>query len=513
MKTSNLTQRVILNPLSTYINNNRILKFNPYQRNITRLIRRIPMYNFIQPNRTILTKNFSNNNLINYSHKYEIVDTTFLPIKHDFSLPKIQMGIPIDNSNNKNNCNNCNCCCNNCKRYNIQDILVLLNSIPRLKNGGNKKRIFYYNHSPENESSNISEKKKFFDDEISNPINIKRKIKLNTSNSRVKKDKIDWWKLARDFFNLFVYIKTAIKYSKNRNNRNQKIKERKNLIGDELLLLKNWIISIEQPFWNEFKVFKNLNLSFKSSYPKVKIEKEIQKITAIIKKYLENLIFKTQNLNHIPSEIQKILYNYIKEKNYFPKQYLSTYQINRLDFHFYGGTRMINESQRAMLLSFLLINGITVQQILLHMSENFLEFNRLKDIEKSAKIIGSIMHYLTSDSFKNNPKVLENYFALLNYYRNYHIKNKEINQCKELLGEDMIYKDYDEFSYYLIPKSELKDFWEYNKKFVETFKGIVYGWSVKLSNLLINKFSKKDTDLIPIIRLTKPPNKTYKIME
>ena len=174
MKTSNLTQRVILNPLSTYINNNRILKFNPYQRNITRLIRRIPMYNFIQPNRTILTKNFSNNNLINYSHKYEIVDTTFLPIKYNFSLPKIQMGIPIDNSNNKNNCNNCNCCCNNCKRYNIQDILVLLNSIPRLKNGGNKKRIFYYNHSPENESSNISEKKKFFDDEISNPINIKR---------------------------------------------------------------------------------------------------------------------------------------------------------------------------------------------------------------------------------------------------------------------------------------------------------------------------------------------------
>ena len=83
----------------------------------------------------------------------------------------------------------------------------------------------------------------------------------------------------------------------------------------------------------------------------------------------------------------------------------------------------------------------------------------------------------------------------------------------KLFGEDMIYKDYDEFSYYLIPKSELKDFWEYNKKFVETFKGIVYGWSVKLSNLLINKFSKKDTDLIPIIRLTKPPNKTYKIMK
>ena len=424
------------------------------------------------------------------------------------------MGIPIDNSINKSTCNNCNCCnhsnhsnhCNHCKRYDIKDILELLNSIPRLNKEG-KKRTFYFNHSPDSENS---EKKKFFDNDSSNPLfnkkNIRKKIKM-------KNIKIDWWKLARDFFNLFVYIKTAIKYSKNRNYRNKKIKERKNLIGNELEILKNWIISIEQPFWNEFKVFKDLNLSFKSSNPKVKIEKEIQKITAIIKKYLENLIFKTQKLKSIPSEIQKILYNYIKEKNYFPKLYLSTYQINRLDFHFYGGTRMINESQRAMLLSFLLINGITVQQILLHMGENFLEFNNLKDIQKSAKIIGSIIHYLTRDSFKDNPKMLENYFALLNYYRNYHIKNKEISKCKELFGEDMIYKDNDELSNYLISKSDLNEFWEYNKTFVETFKGIVNGWGVKLSNLLINKFSKNDPDLIPIIRLTKPPNKTYKNIE
>ena len=414
------------------------------------------------------------------------------------------MGIPLDNSNsnnNCNNCNNCNHCCNNCKKYDIKDILILLNTI-RLNKEGVRKKIFTFNHNSNNEYSEISKKNKFYDDENSNSLfkatNFKRKINLTISNSKRSKNiKIKWWKLARDFFNLFVYIKTAIKYSKNRKYRNQKIKERKNLIGEEIVLLKNWIISIEQSFWNEFKVFKNLNLSFKHSYPKVKIEKEIQKITAIIKKYLENLIFKTQKLKYIPSEIQKILYNYIKEKNYFPKKYLSTYQINRLDFHFYGGTRMINESQRAMLISSLLINGITVQQILLHMGENFVEFHNLKDIEKSAKIIGSIIHYLSKDSFIDNPKMLKNYFALLNYYRNYHIKNQEINKCEKIFGEDMIYKDYDEFSNYLIPKSELKDFWEYNKTFIETFKGIVYGWSVKLSNLINNKFSKNDPDINP----------------
>ena len=411
------------------------------------------------------------------------------------------MGIPLDNSNSNNNCNNCNHCCNNCKKYDIKDILILLNTI-RLNKEGVRKKIFTFNNNSNNEYSEISKKNKFYDDENSNSLfkatNFNRKINLTISNSKRSKNiKIKWWKLARDFFNLFVYIKTAIKYSKNRKYRNQKIKERKNLIGEEIVLLKNWIISIEQSFWNEFKVFKNLNLSFKHSYPKVKIEKEIQKITAIIKKYLENLIFKTQKLKYIPSEIQKILYNYIKEKNYFPKKYLSTYQINRLDFHFYGGTRMINESQRAMLISSLLINGITVQQILLHMGENFVEFHNSKDIEKSAKIIGSIIHYLSKDSFIDNPKMLKNYFALLNYYRNYHIKNQEINKCEKIFGEDMIYKDYDEFSNYLIPKSELKDFWEYNKTFIETFKGIIYGWSVKLSNLINNKFSKNDPDINP----------------
>ena len=45
----------------------------------------------------------------------------------------------------------------------------------------------------------------------------------------------------------------------------------------ELLNLKNWIISIKKPFWNEFKKFKNLHLSFKHSISKLKKQKEVQK--------------------------------------------------------------------------------------------------------------------------------------------------------------------------------------------------------------------------------------------
>ena len=230
------------------------------------------------------------------------------------------MGIPLDNSNsnnNCNNCNNCNHCCNNCKKYDIKDILILLNTI-RLNKEGVRKKIFTFNHNSNNEYSEISKKNKFYDDENSNSLfkatNFNRKINLTISNSKRSKNiKIKWWKLARDFFNLFVYIKTAIKYSKNRKYRNQKIKERKNLIGEEIVLLKNWIISIEQSFWNEFKVFKNLNLSFKHSYIKVKIKKEIKKITEIKKKYIKNKIYKKKKIKNNKKIINKNKQNKLKK--------------------------------------------------------------------------------------------------------------------------------------------------------------------------------------------------------
>ena len=548
---------MLLTPLSTYYNNNlKTIITNPFEKRVTRLTRRVPTYIPIS-NKLISSNSLNNGNLVNYTHKYEIVDTTFIPIQNNnISLPKIQMGLPINNSLCKNY-NNCNCC-HHCNNFNLKDLIILLHSFKNNKNFINnnnnnnsyniprKTRIFSFEKTPEkNNNENSDEikyespirssisRKNFFDDSsipsiiFKEPkkISLKKRKKTPRKSSKTnkkqikkirklrinkKKKMIDWWKLAKDFTELFVYYKTAMKYSKNRKIRNKRINERKKIIGNELLILKDWIISIEQPFWNEFKVFKNLNLSFKHSNSKIKKEKEIQKIIAIIKKYMENLILKTEKLKDIPLRIQKILYNFIKEKNYFPKLFLSTNQVNRLDFHFYGSTRMMNESQRSMLLSFLLINGVTVQQILLHIGEHFPEFKNLKDINTSAKIIGSIIHYLTKDTYSNNPNMIKNFFALLNYYKNYHLNNNEINNCEDIFGDDMIYKDYDEFTKYLINKSDLSEFWDFDTKFIETYQEFIYGWGVKLSNLIINKFAQKDPDLKPRKRLKRPPNKTIK---
>ena len=261
---------------------------------------------------------------------------------------------------------------------------------------------------------------------------------------------------------------------------------------------------MEQPFWNEFKVFKDLNLSYKNSSSKKKIEKETQKIKAIIQKFVENLINKTQKLSEIPKSIQQIIYHFIKERAYFPREFFTTYQIYRLDFHFYGGTRMVNENEASMILSLLLINGVVVKQILYHIGENFAEFKNLKDIDTSAKYIGSIIYYLTRDTFKGLPKIHKIFEAVLNYYRNYDEENVDLEKCEDIFGEDMIYKDKDEFTKNLIPYDEINQFWDLNKDFVENYKKLIYGWAVNLCAIIKEKYAKNDPDLKPRKRLKKP---------
>ena len=141
------------------------------------------------------------------------------------------------------------------------------------------------------------------------------------------------------FFIYLIFLRSAIKYSRPGKERDKKIKEIEKKVGNDLFIFKDWIISMEQPFWNVFQVFKDLNLSFKNTNSKNKIKKETQKIKAIIQKFIENLINKTQKLTEIPKSIQQIIYKYIKERAYFPRYFFTIYQIYRLDFHFYEGIR------------------------------------------------------------------------------------------------------------------------------------------------------------------------------
>ena len=494
------------------------------------------------------------------------------PIAQSFALPKIQVGRTVNMPSQCNNCcNSCNSCCNSCNNngLNIKDLITLFSSLPLIRQGEKPQEPIYTRPPqtpqyeipyrpppllPEPKKEEIPSTESSEDEPLKRPppqqrpppqrrtppqrripsqrrtppqrrtpsqrrpptqkkktpSNIKKKIPNNKSPIRKKKDHKmrDWWILAKNFTELYVCYRSAMKYARYSKTRNKKIKDREKKVGGELNALKEWIISIEQPFWNEFKVFKDLNLSYKNTSSKMKIAKETQKIKAIIQKFVENLIHKTTKLKDIPEVIQKILYNYIKERAYFPKKFLTTNQIYRLDFHFYGGTRMVNDDEASMILSFLIINAIVVQLILLHIGQNFAEFKGLTDIEKSAKYIGSIIHYLTRDTFKGEPKIHKIFEAVLNYYRNYHEENEDLNACEDIFGEDMIYKDKDEVTKYLIPYEEISEFWELNKDFVENYKKLIHGWATHFCQIIKGKYAENDPDLKPRKRMKKPPIKT-----
>ena len=163
---------MLLTPLSTYYNNNlKTIITNPFEKRVTRLTRRVPTYIPIS-NKLISSNSLNNGNLVNYTHKYEIVDTTFIPIQNNnISLPKIQMGLPINNSLCKNY-NNCNCC-HHCNNFNLKDLIILLHSFQNNKDSINnnnnnnsysiprKTRIFSFEKTPEKNNNENSDEIKY----------------------------------------------------------------------------------------------------------------------------------------------------------------------------------------------------------------------------------------------------------------------------------------------------------------------------------------------------------------
>ena len=334
---------------------------------------------------------------------------------------------------------------------------------------------------------------------------VKKRVRPKRTNGK------DWWKLCRNFVNLYLFWGTASKYSMfYRKIRENEIEERTIAIAEEITILKDWIIAMEAPFWNEFKIFDDINVSFKSSDEKNKIKKQSQKIMALIKIFMENLISRSSKLSDIPTKVQKIIYEFIKNRAYFPKYYISTYQVNRIDFEFYGGSRLITVPQGAMIISFLLISGIFVQQILLHIKDVFIEYRNYHSIKISAKYIGSIIHYLTKNTFMYDPGLKRDILALFNYYRNYHLYNEQIEEQNSIndkfIGQSMLQdtENEDEFAEYLIDENDINEFWNLNPKFVETYKNLIYSWSCKLAKAIKLKYEQEFPNPLPRKKLKRP---------
>ena len=318
----------------------------------------------------------------------------------------------------------------------------------------------------------------------------------------------DWWHLCRDFVNIYIFISTAKKYSNYAKIRNRIIEDRSKAIVKEFAILKDWIIAVEEPLWKELKIMDDLDLYFTNIDSSSKIKIQSQKINALIQKYIENLISKCSKLNDIPDKVLEILYEYIKDNGYFAKNYLNTFQVNRLDFGFYGNTRKLNNEQSGMLLSFLIISGITVQSLFLHLKEIFKdEFN--KRINTNILVVGSVLHYINVNAFKDNPTQNREPSILFNYYRNYHIFNEQLEKQHDVLNSNALFLDNDEMGDYLIPENKINRYWEFNEQFSSSIESFIHLWGCKLAKAIKNRYSINDPNLKVKKKLEAPSTKKF----
>ena len=401
-----------------------------------------------------------------------------------------------------------NKCCG-CNNY-ISDILYLLKEMKGLKLDEEFKGL--KKEEEESEDSDTSKKGK---KNKKSKKDRKKKEKEEKKKQKIQAEK--WWKLTRAFVYVYSFYSVAkkfcIQYCQIRNNL---IELRTHSIDEEISLLQEWVLSLEEPCWEEFEIFIDENCAFEKGDSKNKIRKESLKIIAIIKKYVEYLISGSSKLSKIPERIQQIIYEYIKDGAYFPKKYLTTFQISRLNFEFYGSTKDLTDEQSAMILAFLLLSVIASQKILCNIRETVKPFKNLANVIISTKYIASILHYLTRDTFKNDLESIDDIYSLFNYYRNYHIINKHIenDDIKDIAKDDYFFEglpnaDKDEYSQYFVNEEEIEDFFKTNNSFVETFKNYIFMWALKLSKLIKEKFSKKDPNLLPRKPLLKPEDKIY----
>lgn len=429
-------------------------------------------------------KNLMNPNL--YSHQF--MDPIYYPLEmpvnaEPINLPKIELGQPLQDKKD---------CCHGGggNGLTLADILAIIAALKGnggmgMMNMGNGNQGMMANYM---EGEYMDE----HGNKIGDPPKKKRKIQIKDEEPRVKKD---WWRVVRSWVNVYKFYSIGNKYGKHSNVRNHIVGDLTKGVYAHIESLKSWVMSIETLFWEEFKVFPNLNLSFNNYSGKLTIQEQSQKIMALINIFMRNLISKTSKGTEIPEKIQEILYKYIREKAYFPKKYLSTFEINRLDFNFYGGTKNVGDAQIGMITAFLILSRTVVQQIMMHPIENFEQFKTFPYIQLTCKYIGSILHYLTREAFRATPTMVKDVLALLNYYRNYHIYNEAVEKQQDYFNNNLAFKDYDELEENLVPLNTINEFFNLNQKWVEGIKRYIFQWAVTLGRYVRLKYQKFDKNL------------------
>lgn len=396
-----------------------------------------------------------------------------------------------------------------------------------------------------------------------------RMIKVRKDNLYLDLEVLKLWifGLQKDLLlNIIKTFNSMFLNNKNKNNEfylNAKVLSSKNgdliyklecMLGDKLYLDKNDYVNdnlkeyltnndidINSANIKDFTKSAELNKELNKNYSydnylsnPIMYNKEDELFQYFLKLFLKTLIVNATEIQELNTKVQEILYSYIRDRVYFNKHFLSSFEVNRLKFNFFGETTENTKSGRAMILSYLIIIKTFIHYGLLNdenidnenniaNNANILnEFNITKTTKMFIKIFVSILHFITRETFRNKPVMIRNKNNLCNYYRNYQIYNSDIDNSKDkdlldinnlknsykyynnnLLNEyitDVNYTDIDEYykDNLMVPEEIVFAYCRKYSDFVDSYKSSLYKWSVLLANNLKRKYGKRKKYVIRI---------------
>ena len=301
------------------------------------------------------------------------------------------------------------------------------------------------------------------------------------------KPTFDWWKVTRSFVNMYKFFSIEEKLGKNSLVRDEAITKITNSLFEHINTIASWLVTIEDSFISDMKAYNSLNINFTDKTNKNSFKKCSENITSILTKFETNLLNKTSKPSDVPEKIQDILQKFIKENTYLPKKYLSTFEINRLDFNFFGQINNINQNQAAMILVYLIVSRAMIQKILLLPTQSLPQYKNSKNIQQSCFMLGSILHYLVRGAFSKFTPLVKKFLPLVNYYRNYSEMKNNIEDQIENNPDDFINEDIDEICFNLIAENDLNQFWKENASWADSFKQKIFDWGLSLVKIISSK--------------------------
>ena len=274
---------------------------------------------------------------------------------------------------------------------------------------------------------------------------------------RLVKKQSYWKKAVSAFIYMFRFYKYSLELAWNRAYKDRMLRVKEQNFEQEIKDIRKWIFGIQKEFFTEMMTNINRNMDF-FTYEYIEgnkyiVYKEDEYFQFFLKLFLKTLINKVTEIKEIHLHIQEILYSYIREGVYFKKNFLSTFEINRLKFNFFGETEDTTMSSRAMLLALLIISKSFIHSGIFKNEFNddvFDEYLVTNSQKKFLKIFGSLLHFITREAFRMKPVMLRTRVNLFNYYRNYQIYNADLEEPITDFVTDLNYSDIDEYYHDMI---------------------------------------------------------------